>query len=308
MMLAAGLGPVGYAFAIFHLLTHGFFKAGMFLGAGSVMHGMNDQVDMRRFGGLSGAMKVTWVTFGLGWLAIIGFPLLSGFWSKDKIIEAAFIGEGWRPWVFGGVALIGAGITAFYMSRLFFMTFHGEKRWTEDVHPHESPRVMTIPMMVLAAGSTFLGLILGPTGIITGWLDPVVGGGAEGEPVVPVWALLVVTLVLIAAGVGLAWVRYWRDEVPQVQPAGSQLTQAARRDLYQDDVNEGVFMRPGIHLTRALVFADNRGVDGAFGGLAALIGGTSSRLRRLQNGFARSYALTMLVGVVAILGALWVIQ
>jgi NADH-quinone oxidoreductase subunit L len=309
MMLAAGLGPVGYAFAIFHLLTHGFFKAGMFLGAGSVMHGMDDQVDMRRFGGLSGAMKITWATFGLGWLAIIGFPFLSGFWSKDKIIEAAFIGEGWRPWVFGGAALIGAGITAFYMSRLFFMTFHGRKRWTDDVHPHESPLVMTVPMMVLAVGSALLGAAIGPTGIITGWLEPVVGGHEEGQhSVLSVPVLMVLTLLLVAAGVALAWLRYWREDVPQTQPVGSLLTQAARRDLYQDDVNEGVFMRPGIHLTRALVFADNRGVDGGVGGLAALVGGTSSRLRRLQNGFARSYALTMLAGVVAILGALWVIQ
>ncbi len=309
MMLAAGLGPAGYAFAIFHLVTHGFFKAGMFLGAGSVMHGMNDQVDMRRFGGLSNAMKITWVTFGLGWLAILGVPPFSGFWSKDKIIEAAFIGEGWRPWVFGGAALIGAGITAFYMSRLFFMTFHGKKRWTEDVHPHESPRTMTIPMMVLAVGSGLLGLVLSIGGTFSHWLEPVVGAHDEGAgPVLPVWLLMTLTLLLVAGGVGLAWMRYWRDSVPQTAPAGSLVTRAARRDLYQDDVNEGVFMRPGIHLTRALVFADNRGVDGGFGGLAALVGGTSSRLRRLQNGFARSYALTMLVGVVAILGALWVIQ
>jgi NADH-quinone oxidoreductase subunit L len=309
MMLAAGLGPVGYAFAIFHLLTHGFFKAGMFLGAGSVMHGMNDQVDMRRFGGLSGAMKITWLTFGLGWLAILGVPPFSGFWSKDKIIEAAFIGEGWRPWVFGGAALIGAGITAFYMSRLFFMTFHGKKRWTEDVHPHESPLTMTVPMMVLAVGSAVLGLVLSIGGTFTTWLEPVVGAHEEGEhPVVPVWSLMTLTLLLVAGGIALAWMRYWRDEVQQAQPAGSLVTKAARRDLYQDDVNEGVFMRPGVHLTRALVFADNRGVDGAVGGLAALVGGTSSRLRRLQNGFARSYALTMLFGVVAILGAMWVIQ
>ena len=175
MMLAAGLGPVGYAFAIFHLLTHGFFKAGMFLGAGSVMHAMNDQVDMRRFGALWTVIRITAVTFGLGYLAIIGFPFLSGFWSKDKIIESAFIGEGWHPWVFGGAALIGAGITAFYMSRLYFMTFLGKKRWTDDVHPHESPLTMTIPMMVLAVGSAFLGLILGPTNIITSWLNPVFG-------------------------------------------------------------------------------------------------------------------------------------
>src|SRR5688572_21664113 len=202
MMLAAGLGPVGYAFAIFHLLTHGFFKAGLFLGAGSVMHGMNDQVDMRRFGGLSVVMKITWVTFGLGWLAILGVPPFSGFWTKDKIIEAAFIGEGWRPWVFGGAALIGAGITAFYMSRLFFMTFHGKKRWTDEVHPHESPRTMTIPMVVLAVGSGLLGLVLSIGGTFTHWLEPVVGGHEEGEhPVLPVWLLMTLTLLLVAGGV-----------------------------------------------------------------------------------------------------------
>jgi NADH-quinone oxidoreductase subunit L len=308
MMLAAGLGPVGYAFAIFHLLTHGFFKAGMFLGAGSVMHGMNDRVDMRRYGALSLAMKVTWITFGIGWLAILGVPPFSGFWSKDAIIEAAFIGEGWQPWVLGSVTIIGAGITAFYMSRLFFMTFHGEKRWEEDQHPHESPRVMTVPMIVLAFGSAFLGLVLGPTGVITGWLDPVVGGEGDEHPVLPVWLIMTVTLGFVAVGALLAWNRYGRDLVPEVAPKGAVLTRAARQDLYQDAVNEGLFMRPGIHLTRGLVFADARGIDGSVGGLAALVGGLSSRLRRLQTGYVRSYALTMLTGVVAVLGALWVIQ
>jgi len=310
MMLAAGLGPVGYAFAIFHLLTHGFFKAGMFLGAGSVMHGMNDKVDMRGFGNLSGVMKITWVTFGLGWLAILGVPPFAGFWSKDKIIESAFIGEGWRPWVFGMATLIGAGITAFYMSRLFFMTFHGTKRWPKEAHPHESPRTMTIPMIVLAVGSALLGLILGPTNGILHWLEPVVGGGhgEEHHPVIPATMLIVLTLLVVAAGVALAWMRYWRDAVPKTAPVGSLLTRAARADLYQDQVNEGLFMRPGIHLTRALVFLDKAGVDGAAGGLAALIGGTSSRLRRVQNGLARSYALTMLLGVVVILGVVWVVQ
>ena len=308
MMLAAGLGPVGYAFAIFHLLTHGFFKAGMFLGAGSVMHGMNDEVNMRRFGGLATFMKITWVTFGLGWLAILGVPPFSGFWSKDSIIEAAFIGEGWQPWVLGGAALIGAGITAFYMSRLFFMTFHGERRWADDAHPHEAPRTMTVPMIVLAFGSAFLGLILGPTGALNAWLAPVVGEHGEEVPVLPVPLLIALTLVLVAAGAGLAWMRYARDLVPEVAPRGSVLTRAARQDLYQDAVNEGLFMRPGIHLTRGLVFADARGVDGAVGGLAAFVGGLSSRVRRVQTGYARSYALTMLSGVVAILGALWVIS
>jgi len=308
MMLAAGLGPVGYVFAIFHLLNHGFFKAGMFLGAGSVMHGMDDQVDMRRFGNLSGAMKITWVTFGLGWLAILGVWPFSGYWSKDRIIEAAFIGQGWRPWVFGFAALIGAGVTAFYMSRLFFMTFHGKKRWPKAAHPHESPRRMTIPMIILAVGSAFLGLILGPTNAIQSWLGPVFGPHADGEPVIAAGLLTVLTVLLIASAVFLAWLRYWRDAVPVVAPVGSLLTRAARRDLYQDDVNEALLMRPGLHLTRSLVFFDTKGVDGAVGGLAALIGGSSARVRRIQNGFVRSYALTMLAGVVLILGVVWVVQ
>ena len=308
MMLAAGLGPVGYVFAIFHLLNHGFFKAGMFLGAGSVMHGMNDQVDMRRFGNLSAVMKITWVTFGIGWLSIMGVPPFSGFFSKDKIIEAAFIGQGWRPWVFGSVALIGAGITAFYMSRLFFMTFQGKKRWPKDAHPHESPRRMTVPMIILAIGSAFLGLILGPTNAIADWLEPVFGPNPGGEPVIAVPVLTTMTLGFVAIGIFLAGWQYLREAVPVIAPVGSPLTRAARQDLYQDDVNEALLMRPGLHLTRSLVFFDNRGVDGAVGGLAALIGGTSARVRRVQNGFVRSYALTMLVGVVVILGAVWVVQ
>jgi NADH-quinone oxidoreductase subunit L len=308
MFLAVGLGKGVYAIAILHLLTHGFFKACMFLSAGSVMHGMNDQVDMRRFGNLSGAMKITWVTFGIGWLSIMGIPPFSGFYSKDKIIETAFIGEGWRPWIFGGAALIGAGITAFYMSRLFFMTFQGKKRWPKDAHPHESPKRMTVPMIILAIGSAFLGLILGPTNAIQDWLTPVFGPQVEGEPVIPVPVLMTVTLLIVFVGIGLAWQQYWHEAVPVVAPVGSPLTRAARQDLYQDDVNEALLMRPGLHLTRSLVFFDTRGVDGAVGGLAALIGGASARWRRVQNGFVRSYALTMLAGVVVILGAVWVVQ
>jgi NADH-quinone oxidoreductase subunit L len=308
MMLAAGLGPVGYAFAIFHLLTHGFFKAGLFLGAGSVMHGMNDQVDMRRFGGLSVVMKITWVTFGIGWLAIIGFPGLSGFWSKDAIIEAAFVGEGWRPWVFGTAALVGAGVTAFYMTRLFGMTFHGRRRWTDDVHPHESPRVMTIPLVVLAVGSAVLGLLLGPTGAIQHWLEPVVGEHGEESPVLPIPVLTSLTVLLVLLGAGLAWVTYVRRPVPSLAPRGSVLTRAARQDLYQDTVNESLLMRPGQYLTRSLVFFDNRGVDGAVNGIAALIGGTSGRVRRLQTGFVRSYALSMLAGAAVLVGAMLLVR
>jgi NADH-quinone oxidoreductase subunit L len=306
MMLAAGLGGVGYVFAILHLLTHGFFKAGMFLGAGSVMHGMDDSVDMRRFGNLSGAMKLTWVTFGCGWLAILGIFPFSGFWSKDGIIEAAFAtGTGWRPWVFGLVAMIGAAITAFYMSRLFFMTFHGRKRWPAEAHPHESPALMTWPMIVLSIGSLALGGLLVARGVFQTWLEPVTGTVGEKDPVVNKYGLMVVTTVLVLIGVALAWRQYWAAPVPQTAPRGSLLTVAARRDLFQDDVNEAVFMRPGQYLTRSLVFVDNKGVDGAVRGVAAAVGGLAGRLRRWQTGLVRSYAMSMLAGVlVLVLGVL----
>src|SRR5690606_9285599 len=248
MMLAAGLGPIGYAFAIFHLLTHGFFKAGMFLGAGSVMHGMADRVDMRRFGGLSRVMKITWLTFMAGWLAILGVPPFAGFYSKDKIIESAFVDQGngvWQAWVFGLVALIGAGITAFYMSRLFFMTFHGKARWEDDVHPHESPLTMTVPMMVLAVGSIALGFVLSWNNTFASWLERVTGHVEHDEPVLSVPVIVVLTLVLVAIGAGYAWLRYGRDEVPVVAPAGSFATRAARKDLFQDEFNENFLRRPG---------------------------------------------------------------
>lgn len=311
MMLAAGLGPAGYVFAILHLLTHGFFKAGMFLGAGSVMHGMNDSVEMRRFGGLSGAMKITWATFAFGWLAILGVPPFSGFWSKDGIIEVAFAaggGEGWRPWVFGGAALIGAGVTAFYMSRLFFMTFHGAKRWPKDAHPHESPALMTVPMIVLAIGSAALGGLLVSGDRFAHWLEPVTGEHGEEHPVLAIPVIIGLTMTLVVLGALLAWRMYWSSEVPQTAPRGSLLTRAARRDLLQDDLNEAVFMRPGQYLTRSLVFVDNRGVDGAVRGLAALVGGLGGRTRRLQSGLVRSYSAVMVAGVILMVGGLLVVR
>jgi NADH-quinone oxidoreductase subunit L len=291
MMLAAGIGPAGYAFAIFHLLTHGFFKANMFLGAGSVMHAMDDDVDMRHYGGLRSVVPITFITFAMGYLAIIGFPGFAGYWSKDKIIEAAFHDNV----VVGIGALLGAGITAFYMTRLMLMTFFGERRWVEGVHPHESPKVMTIPLVVLAALSAAGGVLLLGSWIVD-WLEPVVGaevGEEEGpQPLVITLAVLAV----VVAGAALAWLLYGRRRVPATAPVGSPLTRAARADLYGDALNEGVFMRPGQYLTRSLVYFDNRGVDGAVNGLAALIGGTSGRARRFQTGFVRSYALTMLAG------------
>ncbi|MFC8597642.1 NADH-quinone oxidoreductase subunit L [Isoptericola sp. NPDC057191] len=316
MMLAAGLGPVGYAFAIFHLLTHGFFKAGLFLGAGSVMHAMDDDVNMRRFGGLGRLLPVTAVTMGLGWLAILGVPPFSGFWSKDKIIEAAFVGEGWRPWVFGTAALLGAGITAYYMSRLVFMTFLGRRRWDDGRdgaaddgrpvrHPHEAPALMTWPMIVLAVGSVALGGILALGNRFVTWLEPVTGHAEHHEPVLPVWLLVTVTLLLVALGIVLAWRQYVVAAVPVDPPRASALVRAARVDLHQDDVNESLVMLPGQYLTRSLVYTDRAAVDGGWLGMAGGIGRLGARLRRMQNGYVRSYAATMLGGLGVVGVVVW---
>ncbi|MFF4243903.1 NADH-quinone oxidoreductase subunit L [Streptomyces sp. NPDC001822] len=307
MILAAGLGPIGYVFAIMHLVTHGFFKAGLFLGAGSVMHGMNDEVDMRRYGGLRTYMPVTFVTFGLGYLAIIGFPGLSGFFSKDKIIEAAFAKGGTEGWILGAVTLLGAAITAFYMTRVMLMTFFGEKRWQPDAeghepHPHESPKSMTIPMIVLAFGSVFAGGFFSVGDRFLHWLEPVTGHD-HGHAPVSAATVTAATMVVLVIGVAIAWAMYGRRPVPAVAPRGSLLTRAARRDLLQDDFNHVVLVRGGEHLTRSLVYLDHSLVDGVVNGTAASMGGLSGRLRRLQNGYARSYAVSMFGGAAVLIAA-----
>jgi NADH-quinone oxidoreductase subunit L len=304
MVLAAGLGPAGYAFAIMHLLTHGFFKAGLFLGAGSVMHAMGDEVNMRRYGGLRSMLPITYVTFGLAYLAIIGVPPLSGFFSKDPIIETAFAAGGFKGAVLGGAALLGAGITAFYMTRVMLMTFFGEKRWASDAHPHESPRVMTWPMIVLAIGSVAAGGLLAIGGTLQHWLEPVVGAHEEVTHVMPVWVTTAITLGVVAVGIAIAYRLYASRPVPEVAPAGSALTVAARKDLYGDAFNEEAFMRPGADFTRTLGRVDDKGIDGSVTGLAAAIGRLSGTLRQAQTGFARSYALSMFAGAALIVAAI----
>jgi len=303
MFLGVGLGGGAYALALIHLLAHGFFKAGMFLGAGSVMHSMNDQTDIRRFGGLWKYMKITWLTFMMGFLAIIGIPPLSGFFTKDPIILAAFNRPGWSGWLFGSAALIGAGLTAFYMTRLFVLTFHGPKRWTEDVHPHESPAVMTIPLILLALGSIGAGFLMKTS--VVNWLTPVTGLGhaAASRPHLGEWTVSIATIVIVLLGGGFAWVLFRGGTALVEAPAGPIVT-AARNNLYGDTLNETIFEKPGTYLTRALVYFDNRGLDGLVNGLAALVGGGSGRLRRAQTGYVRSYALSILGGAVLVIAAL----
>ncbi|QUF08107.1 NADH-quinone oxidoreductase subunit L [Actinosynnema pretiosum subsp. pretiosum] len=316
MVLAVGLGPFGYALGIMHLITHGFFKAGLFLGAGSVMHGMNDEGDIRRMGGLAKKMPITFATWALGYLALIGFPFLSGYFSKDAIIAAAFSEHGWRGWVFGGVAALGAFLTAFYMTRLLVLVFLGKPRWEDlksadgrEYHPHESPVSMTAPMVVLAIGSVGAGFFLSSGDNLANWLAPVVGELQEQHGVLGHGAVNALVLALSAAGAVLAYVLFGRKPQPVERPERVSFpVRAARADLYGNALNEALFARPGTWLTRALVFVDNKGVDGLVNGSAALLGGSSGRLRRLQTGFVRSYALSMLLGSIFVLGALLMVR
>ena len=303
MVLAAGLGPVGYVFAIFHLLTHGVFKANLFLGAGSVIHGMNGEQDMRRYGALRKVMVVTWLTFMAAYLAIIGIPPFSGFWSKDDIIHAAF-----EVNVFVGVcAIIAAGITGFYMTRMVIMTFFGKARWPDDAHPHESKAVMTIPLIILALGSMFTGLALLFWGDIIDWLTPVTG--LEQSPLpFPTILLEIATLIVVLVGVAIA-IGMYRKNVPIEAPQDVNiLTKAARNSMYDDAINDVLVVQPTYSVSRALIGIDNRGIDAVVNGLAAFVGGSGERLRRWQTGFARSYALAMVGGAVLVVVVLAVVR
>jgi NADH-quinone oxidoreductase subunit L len=308
MILGAGLGPVGYAFAIMHLLTHGFFKAGMFLGAGSVMHGMNDEVNMRKYGALRKFMPITFATFGLGYLAILGVPPFAGFYSKDKIIEVAFNSAGNKGIILGVVTLLGAGITAFYMTRVMVLTFTGKSRWDDEAHPHESPLLMWLPMAVLAIGSVSSGFLLSRGNALVNWLAPLfVQHGEPTERLKPA-VVSALALIMVVIGVAIAFIKYSRQEVAAVAPEDvSVFTKIARQDLMQDKFNEAVFMRPGQALTATLVKTDEAVIDGAVRGVGRMALGSGSLLRGLQNGFVRSYAALILIGAALLIAAIWMV-
>ena len=303
MVAAVGLGPIGYVFGIFHLLTHGVFKAGLFLGAGSVMHGMNDNVNMRRYGGLRAVMFITFITFAAGWLSILGIPPFSGFWSKDELIHAAFE----QSVLVGALLIIAAGITGFYMTRMFIMTFLGKPRWEEGVHPHESPKVMTIPLIILALGSTFLGMALLFWGDIESWLEPVVGFESKEAPLSTA-ATIAISLTVVILGAIVAYIMYSRRPIPIEEPRGSWLTRAAREELYGNQVNQALVVTPTLVAAKVVTVVDAKGVDGLVNGTAAFVGAISGRLRRYQTGFVRTYALSMVGGAVLVVLALVLVR
>jgi NADH-quinone oxidoreductase subunit L len=309
MILATGLGPIGYAFAIMHLLTHGFFKASMFLGAGSVMHGMKDEVNMRKFGGIGKFMPITALTFGLGYLAIIGVPPFAGFYSKDKIIETAFNAGGVKGIALGVATLVGAMITAFYMTRVVILTFFGNERWGHTDEPHESPALMLIPIALLSVGSVVSGFVLSKGQGLVHWLEPIVNPLKEhhAEEFLPPIVVSAMTLSVVVIGVSIAIMKYRGDQLAVAPINVSSLTKAARRDLFQDDFNETVFMRPGQSLVSNLLNLDYLVIDGTVRAVGSISLTAGSKLRSLQNGYVRSYALLTVIGALALLTVIWVV-
>ena len=307
MFLAVGSGA--YVAAVFHMVTHAFFKALLFLGSGSVIHGMHHEQDMRRMGALRKAMPVTAFTFIIGWLAIAGVPPFAGFWSKDEILLYAFANN--RALYLVGV--VTALLTAYYMTRQVIMVFFGEARWHDrsdehgahgDAHePHESPWVMTLPLAVLAVLSVVGGAIQLPfsksTHFLEHWLEPVVHG-AEAK-ISGTWAydnkwlLLGLAVVIAATGIGLSVSVYAKGKFAPVEP--QLLADGWRYDAGVSSLVAG----PGHRLFSGIADTDARVVDGAVNGTGSLVRSLAGVLRRGQNGFVRSYAALVTVGVVALL-------
>jgi NADH-quinone oxidoreductase subunit L len=310
MFIGVGLGPIGYAAGMFHLVTHAFFKAQLFLGAGSVMHGNDDDVDVKHFGGLRAVMPVTFWTTVAAWAAIIGVPFTAGFYSKDQVLAAAFDhgGIGRLAWAVG---VLTAGLTAFYMSRYLFLTFLGERRWPEGRHPHESPPVMTVPLIVLGLLALVAGFTLstftGAGGRFQTFLEPILGQQAhEGTSATAFWLSATATGVA-AVGAIIAWLLYGSRRVDwlAVRARFAPAWRALAERLYVDQVYEFFTVTLGRALAAFLaVTIDQRTIDGAVNGVAELVGTAARSGRRLQSGLVRNYALGVLGGAVLIVAFL----
>ncbi len=308
MFLAVGTGA--YEAAIFLMVAHAFFKALLFLGAGSVIHGLHDEQDLKRMGNLRRYMKLTFITFGIGWLAIAGIPPLSGFFAKGDILDNAF--ARYRAlWVVG---LITAALTAYYMTRLFVLTFYGEDRWRQKssqaasghgadaaAAPHESPWVMALPLVVLAALALLGGLLDLPGHVRfapLGWLAPVFGHALYNahQSGSTQWVLAVVDAGVAVAGLGVSYV-IWsrRTEVPALEPVVLQ------KSYFIDEIYDAAIGRPSEGFARFAAVFDTKVIDGAVNGIGRLTRAAGGGLRRIQTGFVRQYALGIVIGAVALL-------
>jgi len=305
------VGTTAYVAGVFHLMTHAFFKALLFLGAGSVIHAMNGEQDMHRMGGLFKSMRVTAVTMGVATVAIAGIPPLAGFWSKDEILGSAFARGGWFSglWVVG---LVTALLTSFYMTRQWVMVFLGEPRWADDAHPHESPRVMTAPLVVLAVLSVVGGLVNTPLRLgLEHFLEPAFEMVTLQHPPEGVWMFVVLAGLSVLAGLaggGVAFLTYrqprgsWEGFEHGFEPLWGTWEQAYR----VDDVYGSVIVAPGRRVAEIAAFSiDLPVIDGAVNGVARLVRGLGDWARPLQTGFVRNYGALLLAGTVTVV--IWLV-
>jgi NADH-quinone oxidoreductase subunit L len=313
MFLAVGVG--GYVAAMFHLTTHAFFKALLFLAAGSVMHALHGELDINKMGGLRHKMSITFWTFVIGAAALAGFPFLSGFFSKDAILVSGFKAE---AFLFYAIGLLTAFLTAVYAFKLVFVPFTGQPRDKKLYdHAHESPPLMTIPLIVLAALTVFGGLINLPIvlPLLEGWLEPIVAQGAVGIPEHPTVAMevaLLLTSALVAlAGIGVAYWAYVREPglSGRIQERLGFLYTLADKGYYFDQLYNAIVQQGIWPASRFLYESFDMGViDGAVNGVARGVGWLGGQTRRLQNGLVGTYALTFLVGVVLVIGYFIVVR
>jgi NADH-quinone oxidoreductase subunit L len=296
MVFAVGIGA--YVAGMFHLTTHAVFKALLFLGAGSVIHAMDGEQDMWRMGGLRHKMPVTFWTMVLAWLAIIGAFPLSGFWSKDEILASAFAENIWLLW---GIGILTVLLTAFYMTRLMFLTFLGSPRWRDGVVPHESPAVMAGALIVLAIPTVVIGGINTPFRFfLEHFLEPAFEAVVQPHPPegLALWLLAALSLAMVIAGVVFGWSRYRVDE--PIEESGTYW-RAAERGFYVDDVYGRGIVLPLKAVANWLAFpVDQRGIDGAVDGVAHGVRSLGEQLRPVQNGLMRSYALGIAGGALGL--------
>ncbi len=294
-------------FAMFHMFTHAYFKAVLFLSAGSVMHSMGDVIDMRRFGGLRKVLPVTHFAFLAGALALAGFPLFSGFWSKDEILSVLNLARHEGPYdqfftIICGVALLSSLLTAFYTFRAYFMTFHGEERFPEEAghHPHDAPPAMAWPLFILALAAIGIGFVTGPTHWYAGYLHHT-PNLPHAEEHAPDYFMMAVSSVIAIVGIGVAYAMYGgsRSMVESWRRAAGPLFAWSQQGLYLDAIYLALFVRPLRGLSEASEFFDRLIIDKLVDAVGMIPGLIGSLFRPLQNGLVQHYAAIMLIGVLA---------
>jgi NADH-quinone oxidoreductase subunit L len=320
--IIAGAGAAIFAAGMFHVLTHAFFKALLFLGSGSVIHACHEEQDIWKMGGLKAKMPITWATMGIGTLAIAGLPPLAGFFSKEAILTNAFIAGHYQTWIYGiyAIALVTSGLTAFYMFRMFFLTFHGKPRDQHiHDHAHESPLVMTFPLMALALGTVVVGFLgvpkvlsLGflPTDLFSNWLAPSLQGVLPAAhdahlfhpSATTDYFLMALAIGIALIGIGIAYVRYAKP-TPATEPTKALWWEILREKYYVDEMIQAIFIEPLLKLSRGILVksVEEEGFDSLVNGTPKAYAGLSNAVRVIQTGMVRSYAYLMVLGMFAIL-------